>query len=641
MPYDMQDTLASTIDHVIAGAVHCRCLPTDVLAETISKLNEAYRRGQPLVSDARYDAEFIAELRQRAPEHPFLSKPEPEPEDAFNGARYAHSVPMLSTDKAYGTKDVAAFVARAIAAAEDAGIDYRNATVSVTPKLDGIAGMRYADALVTRGRNGFGTDISHLLKLDVVETLPGHVGPGELVVDQAYFDSNLARQYEVEHPRNYVAGLASAQELQRHHLDALRDRAVRFVAYASLTPLCMPLSELVDRFEEALAVTAGVPYLCDGAVVAIDDPALRQALGHTSHHHRWMLALKRNDEAVETTVTGISMFCGRSGRITPTLQLEPISLYGVTITNATAHTAQHIKDLGLGAGARVLITRGGGVIPKLERVVAPVENSGVDFDHCPACGGATEWQGKYLVCTEPSICRAQAARALEHYFGLLGTCHGFGPAVCEQLVASGHVAIDKIYRMDTEAFVAAGISPGIAANLVAELARSRREPIPDATFLGAFGIRHLGRGDSRRILQHHPIETVHQLDEAAIRMIDGFGPGTSRPIAMSLAAAGPTLESLLALGFNLVRTPRLVEQAAIESPIAGKTLVFTGSMTEKREDMESHARALGATVGGSVTRKTDYLVCGENVGATKTDKALTLGVKVITEAAYRALIASH
>lgn len=630
---------ASRIDLVIAGERPATALTTLELVQAMERLNDAYRRGRSLIPDDRYDHEFVAELRHREPDHPFLRVPEPEPADAFNGARYRHTVPMLSIDKAYTPEAVQAFIDRAIEAGAALGLAAEAVEVVVTPKLDGNAGMRYEDALVTRGRNGYGTDVTHVLSLGVVPVPSDARGAGEIVIEKAYFDERIATQYGLRHPRNFIAGLLSADNLQGHHRDALHAGVCRFVSYQSLPNVRLPVRALAGAWEDLLGqLPAQVPYLCDGVVVAIANEPLRAALGSTEGFHRWMLALKRNETAVETSVIGIDMACGRTGRITPTLVLNPVELYGVTVDRATAHTAQHIKDLHLGPGAVVSIVRGGGVIPALVGVPRPAPQITVNFDRCPSCGGDTVWEGPYLTCPGSDVCPSQASARIEHFFHQLGTANGFGSAVSDQLVEAGLISIPTIYAQSVEGFVAAGISAGIARNLVSELRRSEQEPTADAVFLAAFGIRHLGVGMARRLLRHVPLEAIDTVTADQLQGIAGFGAETSPRIVAGLAAAMPAIRALLDRGFNLVRTPLASAAGAVRSPIAGMTIVFTGAMSASRDEMEARARELGATVGSSVTGKTSMLVCGANVGASKIAKATSLGVKTIGETEYRDLI---
>lgn len=631
----------SRVQASIDGAMLASTLSDAELVEAIERLNAAYRgQGAALVSDARYDSEFIAELRARLPDHPFLQMPEPE--EVVPGKRVKHGAgqEMLSTQKLRNDKEVEGWIKQIEAAAASLGIAVADVRIRVTPKLDGTAARRDGDQLVTRGKNGFGTDISHVLPLGV-QVRDRRDGPGEIVIRQQFFDVQIAQVYGLEHPRNFCTGLIGAETLEDYHRDALSAGACHFVQYETLEGAEVGLVAFGAEWSQVMRdVQQNIPFLCDGAVAEVVGEPIRAVMGATSHHHRWQAALKENVESADTTIESIRLACGRTGRIVPVVSIAPVRLYGVTITNVTAHTAGHLERMGLGVGAKVRVTRSGGVIPLLQATLEPAPVN-VDLSKCPSCGGPTEWEGTHLVCPSTTTCKSQSVRALQHFFATLGgVCNGFGPTVTEALVAAGHQTPLAVYALDASGFEQAEISGGVARNLVAELQRSKVEPIPDAIFLGAFGIRHLGRGDSRKLLAHVDIEALDTLTVEQLAGISGFGALTSGPIVESLRASWPLIRSMLDLGFNLERTPKHAAQASVASAISGMTVVFTGTMASgDRPAMEARARALGATVGSGVTGKTTLLICGANVGAAKTDKAAKLKVRVISEAEYLAMIA--
>lgn len=617
-------------------------LTTPELVDLLTQFNAAYRRGPALVSDAVYDHEYRAELARRDPAHPFLQQPEPEElSDRTDANRFKHSVAMLSTSKAFTSAEVAAWCARVTKACAATRIDPSRITIRITAKLDGAAARRYPEHLVTRGKNGFGTDISNLLTQGLVckdETVDV---VGEIVVEQAYFCDVLVPAYGFDHPRSYIAGLIGADTLKEHHLVALAAGKVIFQTYRTLEGINTTLDELPTKWEEFMDRAQEVPFLCDGAIaeVVADEPgtAVIAELGSTTHHHNWVIALKRNsiDEQVDVTVTHIEAAAARTGRITPTAMTEPTRVCGVMCSSYTTHHVRNLLDQQIGVGAVIRVTRSGGVIPTILSVIKPAK---VEFDteHCPSCGGATEWDGPYLVCPNKLTCVAQASASLAHFFRTIAVCRGFGPAVCDQLVAAGITKISTVYSSGVDGLVKAGISRGVATNLQSELDRSRSEPLSDAVFLGAFGLRHLGRGDSAKVLKHVPIEQIGGITAEQLMAIDGFGAGTSGPIAKALAIANDEIQAVLAFGFNLERTPR----GEVGGVLAGKTIVFTGTMASgDRRQMEDNARKLGATVGSSVTGKTTWLVCGTEAGGSKTDKAAKLKIAVLTEADYLAQIA--
>lgn len=605
---------------------------THDLIESLRSHNADYRAGQPTLTDAEYDR-LHASAKAISPDHPFFAEPEPE---QTAGERVRHLEPMLSTDKARTTEEVISWVNRVREAARD---DFGEIMVRVTPKLDGIAAYRRGDLVYTRGQGGYGTNISRLFAGDNPIAGTGD-GPGEIVVSRRYFDEVLASEYGLVHPRNAVAGLVGADTLDESHLRALSDGEIKHVRYADLRGVVLPIGKLASVWDSLFEnLIPGCPFLCDGLVVDVMDESLRAELGSTSHHHRWQLALKVNDEFATTTVKAVRLTTGRTSRITPTLEIEPVTISGATITWVTAHNIHRLREWQLGPGAVIQITRSGGVIPALVKVVTPGDVSAVNLDACPSCGAPTHYDEPTLSCTNTLDCGATASRRLQHFFRTLGTCNGFGPGVCDQLIAGGILRPSQALAASLIDLLRCGISEGIAANLMDEKAATLSRPISEAYLLAAMGIPDLGRGDARRLLSEIPIEALDTVTAARIESIRGFGFKTSVSIAQHLHELQGEINAVLSLGWNLERVaaPTAFGQP---TPLSGLTLVFTGAMQRGREVMEAQARSLGATIGSSVSAKTSLLVCGDKVGAAKTDKAAKLSVRAITEAEYLALIAA-
>lgn len=607
------------------------------LSSLTNWLNEQYRAGDEIVADQVYDRVYRAALLERVPNDPLFSAPEPEA--VKDERRYKHTAALLSTDKCYSLDEVSAWVARIEAAARSVGVDPAEVKIDVLAKLDGAAGYRYPDALVTRGKNGFGNNISALLNQGLVCTSNDIEVAGEIVVDAEFFEKNLRVQFGLKHPRNYITGLIGADELKKHHRVALDAGAVRFVVYDHMPSRSVSLAEFRSNWDALAAAVQECEYKCDGAVAQVSGDAaglkVRGELGSTSTFHNWMSALKKNVGEQFTDVEAVELSCGRTSRIVPVLKLAGVEVDGATVTNVTAHTCARLLADGLGKGARIGLVRSGDVIPTITSVQRRSTEQ-VDLSRCPSCGSDTRWEGPHLYCTNKTSCPAQAMRRVEHWFSTIAVCDGMGPAVCEKLVAAGIKTPLAVYQMDLEAWAKSGISSGVAKNLIAQLRRSQTEEISDAVFLGAVGIEHLGRGDSRKLLEVIELESVTSATAAQIEAIKGFGEVTAKAVAEGLAARKDEIEGLLKLGFNLTRS-----KVAAGGKLEGQTIVFTGTMaTAGRSDMEDEARKLGAKVSGSVTGKTTLLVCGAGVGAKKTDAAAALKVRVVSETEYRAMLAA-
>jgi len=616
-------------------------LSIETLIEWLTYANKAYRKGKPVISDETYDHVYYAELIKRDPEHPFLHTVEPESDSSTNKVR--HSMPMLSTDKAYSQDDITTFVERVVRHAEAVDITAEDLRFRITPKLDGMAANYVDDVLATRGNGRLGNDISRNLQRGLNTVGGKNTGVGEIVIEQRYFADNLSDQFS--HPRNFVTGLIGADTLSDEAKEALQDGVIRFVPYQTLNAKECTTEQLLTQVEALCAdVEAACEYPVDGSVIDVLNETVRDELGATNHHHNWQIAKKLKGATAITTVNAITWQTGRTGRITPVLNVETINLSGADISNVTAHNAGNIKNLNVGIGAKIEIVRSGEVIPKLLAVVKTGDDAVIP-EQCPACSATAEMERDFLVC-QGDNCIAQCEAQLQHFFRVLGNIDLFGPKTIEKLVAKQITELKAIYALQAEQFEAMGFGAKQATNLVAQLERSRTEEVEDWRFLAAFGIHHLGRGDSRKLLKAHPLvktnktDTVKSIDELSaedIVTINGFGAITAEAIPVSLAIKWDSIQALLALGFNLIITDQN-EKVVDDSPISGKSLVFTGSMSQPRNAMKEKALRLGAKVQSAVNKKTDILVIGAKVGAKKIEKAEALGTEVMTEQDYWVLI---
>ena len=319
------------------------------------------------------------------------------------------------------------------------------------------------------------------------------------------------------------------------------------------------------------------------------------------------------------------------------MEVEPVLLSGATIRRVTAHNAGMVKRLGIGVGAEIEIIRSGEVIPKLEHVIKPIEDVRIP-SVCPSCHNPVEWQNDFLKCKNPD-CLAQAGQRLIHWFKTLGTADWFGIKTINRLVEGGFDSLQKIYGMEEADFLQLGFGPVQSKNLKEALGVSLRKPVEDWRFLAAFGVPDLGKGDSRKLLAKYPLEDLLDVGAEQILAIDGFGDITSQSIYTGLQKIRQTIKDMISLGFNIERSLSDRSTEAEKNPISGKRVVFTGKMKHgSREDMQESARAMGAVVQTAVSGKTDLLVCGENVGAKKIEKARKLNVQLLSEEDYLKLI---
>ena len=597
------------------------------LVETLRRYNKAYRSGSPLVSDHEYDS-LVQKLQELDPAHPFLHLVEPEKFEARKEVR--HPVPMLSTEKAYTKKALERFVIRVKKEAGEIGIT--DILFKVTPKLDGLAARDDGNIFATRGNGEVGYEISNAFKKGVIPVGGRGLGLGEVVIIKSYFDEHLSGEFE--HPRNMVVGIVTSDTLNIFAEKALQDEVVYFVPYAALPVWNGRADELVKNIEKISSdLTTHTDYPIDGVVAEVTDDKVKKYMGSTAHHYRWQIAYKTKGETAITIVEGIKWQVGRTGNVTPVLEIYPVSLSGATIRRVTAHNAGLIVKKKIGINAEVEVIRSGEVIPKLEKVIKESDQIVIP-DKCPSCGSALEWNNDFLKCNNDS-CRARIEQSLSHWFKVLGNADWFGIKTIQRLVDSGYNSLEKIYAMSESDFLNIGFGPVQSKNLAEALNISKTKLVEDWRFLAAFGIPDLGNGDSRKLLSHIKLEDLVDLKAGQIETIHGFGAITSLSIENGIAKIKNTISHMLSIGFNLDKTVLAGELDSFDSPIAGKGIVFTGKMLHgNREEMQAEARRLGARVQSSVTGKTDYLVCGEKIGAKKIEKAKRAGVRIIYEIDY-------
>lgn len=603
----------------------------DQLVEQLEKYNSAYRSGTPLVDDAVYD-ELVEQLRLLDPQNSFLHTVEPE---QFTGKKQVrHPMPMLSTDKAYTMIELERFIARVEKEALSIGI--AGVVFKITPKLDGLAGRDDGEIFASRGNGLWGYDITAAFAKGVFAVGGRGQGIGEIVVVHSYFETHLADKFE--HPRNMVVGIISSDVINKDAVQALDAGMVRFVPYVQLPSWQGTGSELLEQIESVTReFETSIDYPKDGVVVEVVNPELKDYMGATNHHYRWQIAVKRKGETAAAEVIDVHWQVGRTGNVTPVLEIDPVSLSGATIRRVTAHHAGMVAKLNIGPGARIEVIRSGEVIPKLEKVLQPAPVVALP-EQCPACQAPLSWENDFLRCTN-IVCPAQIEQRITHWFRTLGNADWFGPKTIQKLVAAGYDSLEKIYSMQENDFVVLGFGPVQSVNLAQALNISRAKPVEDWRFLAALGISDLGVGDSRKVLQHFPLRDLSEITKEQLFRIHGFGEITSARIVDKLSQVKDTLEHLLELGFNLEPTPLSSNLQQKDSPISGKNIVFTGKMVHgSRDTMQDEARRLGANVQTAVSTKTDYLIYGDKVGQAKMEKAANAGVQTLSEEEYCRLI---
>ena len=424
--------------------------------------------------------------------------------------------------------------------------------------------------------------------------------------------------------------------------------------------LCRTLEEMLDYYRRIIAERPDLPFDIDGVVYKVDDLALQERLGFVSRAPRWAIAHKFPAEQAQTVLKDIQIQVGRTGALTPVAHLEPITVGGVVVARATLHNEDEIARKDVRIGDTVVVQRAGDVIPQIVRVIEerrPADSQPFVFpDHCPECGSKAERPEGEVVrrCTGGLICPAQAVERLRHFVSRDAfDIEGLGEKLVRQFFEREIVrAPVDIFRLrarqeggELDLTTWEGFGPTSVNKLFAAIDARRRVPLD--RFIYALGIRQVGTATARLLARHY-----HTLDgwrQAMLGAADRDGDAFADLVAID--QIGTSVADDLIAFFQEEHNRTVVEdlttevtvepfeeEAVADTPVSGRTVVFTGSLeTMSRSEAKARAQSLGAKVAGSVSKKTDYVVIGADPGS-KATKARELGVTVLTEQEWLGLI---
>jgi DNA ligase (NAD+) len=657
-----------------------------------------YAEDAPTISDAEYDA---LRLRYEALEAAFpelatadslTKKVGAAPSEKF--AKLRHRVPMLSLGNIFHDEDVAEFAARVrrfLGLGSDAPL-----AITAEPKIDGLScSLRYESGKLvqaaTRGDGYEGEDVTANVRTigEIPKTLKGAAPDilevrGEIYMTHADFAALNARQAEAgkslfANPRNAAAG-----SLRQLDPAITASRPLHFLAYAwgevtalpaatqmgmiaafkdfgfpvnPLMVLCHSAEELIAHYRQIEALRASLGYDIDGIVYKVDCLALQNRLGFVSRAPRWATAHKFPAEQATTVLRAIDIRVGRTGALTPTARLDPVTVGGVVVSNATLHNEDEIARKNIRIGDTVTIQRAGDVIPQVLGPVLdkrPKDSKPYVFPHtCPVCGSAavreidpkTGTADVVRRCTGGLVCTAQLVERLKHFVSRNAfDIEGFGEKLIEQFFHDGLIQtpadIFTLEEREKRGVLKLKEREGFGETSVGNLfnAIEARRTLPLNRFIFALGIRHVGETNARRLARHfESFEALRALARLAtegsdaraeINNIDGVGTVVAEAIA-DFFAEKHNEEVLDALLEHV--TPVPMEAVASTSPVTGKTIVFTGSLEHMtRDEAKAMAERLGAKVAASVSKKTDLVVAGPGAGS-KLAKAADLGIETISE----------
>ena len=637
------------------------------LYDIIEKHNYSYYvLDAPTIEDDEYD-KLMREVKAIEAEHPELVT-EFSPTRRVGGAalstfeKVTHTVQMGSLQDVFSEEELYSFDSTVRKEVEP--------VYSVEPKIDGLSvSLEYRDGVLVRGStrgDGFvGEDITENLRtiktipLRIAEKLPLLEVRGEVYMPRASFAKLVAEQEEngeqpARNPRNAAAGslrqkdssvtakralgifIFNVQQVvgrtfvcHSESLDWLAEQGFPVVAHK----VCDTIEKAVERIRAIGEEKHGYAYDTDGAVIKVDDLSQRDILGSTAKVPKWAVAFKYPPEEKETVLREIEVNVGRTGALTPVAIFDPVQLSGTTVSRASLHNQDIVDRLGAAVGDTIAVRKAGEIIPEVVRVT---KHCGAEVyklpDRCPVCGHAVARDGDEAAvrCVNPN-CPAQLLRGIEHFASRDAmNIEGLGEAVVKQLVESGLVSSPAdLYILNIQDIMSLqGFKEKSAGNLLRAIENSKQVQ-PDR-LLYALGIRGIGRRSAEMLMRKFgSIDGVMNAGEAAILSIDSFGEILARSVAEAFADTQmrELVEKLREQGLKFD-----YDKAASGDKLSGLTFVLTGTLpTLKREQAKELIESNGGKCAGSVSKKTSYVVAGEEAGS-KLTKAQELGVKILTEA---------
>lgn len=647
-----------------------------------------YGDGDTTLDDATYDA-LVRQLTEYEREHPDRVRPDSPVGKVAGGAAPAgdvpHTVPMLSLDNVYDAAELAKW-GTSLARRLDAPV---RGGYAAEPKLDGMAiAARYHSGLLTklvgRGDGHHGEDLSAAIgsivglprRLDSEATVEIR---GEILLTMAQFEA--ANDLRAEHgdkpfanPRNGTAGTLRGAKSRTYtimttffaygavsldgvdflrgdtHEAVMTQVAELGVQTTAATEVGLrvfsTLEEVQTRVGEIIAFRGELPFNIDGVVIKANSFDEQNTAGFATRHPHWAVARKLPPVERQTKLIGVEWRVGRTGIIAPRAVLEPVELDGSTVQYATLHNPGFITKSGMMLNDVVTAWKAGDVIPRIEAPVLDLRGDDVTPivfpDACPECGGEVDKSAKRWECADSSGGGCGLLAALRYAVARdMLDIDGLGEVYLEALVEAGDVNdVADLFTLTRDQLTAAARSDKRADTILGQIAAAKDKPLN--RIFCALGIVRTGRTLSREIARHFvTMDAIRAADADALAKVKKLPPANAPKIAAHLAVMGPVVDKMIGAGVNMSEP---VTDTA-DGPLSGQTVVVTGGMTGalaalNRNGVRELIENAGGTSSGSVSKKTTLLVAGENAGS-KLAKARELGVRVVTEDEFAAMVADH
>lgn len=647
----------------------------DDLKIQIEKANRSYYDlDSPTLEDDEYDA-LMRELRGLEQDFPELLTSD-SPSQRVGGTaqsmftKVRHEVQMGSLQDVFDVESVRAFVERVSKEGAD--------EFTVEPKIDGLSvSLEYRDGVLTlgstRGDGFIGEDVTANLKtirtipLNIPEKLPLLEVRGEVYMPKESFAELCELQEKngeqiPKNPRNAAAGslrqkdsrITASRKLDIFCFNIQRAEGKEFAAHSETLEflkelgfhvipdfrVCHTADEIAEQIEKIGKMRASLPFDIDGAVVKVNNIALREEIGATTKVPKWAVAFKYPPEEKETTLRGIEINVGRTGALTPVAVFDPVQLAGTSVARATLHNQDFITERDIRIGDRIVVRKAGDIIPEVVRSAVHCENSEPFFipNICPVCGStATRDEDEAVIRCRNIECPAQLLRSIEHFASRAAmNIDGLGEAIVEQLVQAGLVrSVSDLYTLDIQDLTALErFGTKSAQNLLDNIEKSKSNELDRLIF--ALGIRGIGQRTAALLCQKFGnMDGIITAEADEIAAIDGMGEVLAQSVYTSMREPHMTalINRLKELGLNMKYSDQRVSDK-----LGGLTFVLTGTLpTLKRDQAKEMIEKRGGKCSGSVSKKTSYVVAGEEAGS-KLDKANELGIPVLNEEEFLRMI---